>query len=816
MMPLAASAAVADRPDLAAQRTQAEAKILLQIAEASLADGKYVEAKQQFIDILILDPSNARAKRGLIRADRVIASTSAKATDIDVKSAANLIEMSRRLQQAKVQLDTGNIDGAVSRLKKVRMLARSMPDDERAAKALAEAQTLLKQIEDRRAAEKSGRNDAEVERKTIRKAKADKLYKQAQSEYGHNHYSAARQLVNSAVQLDPNHRKAIELQKTLDEKIKQRQEQDRKEKASNAFDQAFREVDKAAIPTDRVVQLPPDWDARVARTHRPEKLTSGFAAEWQEQMSLGLCRQVSFDGHGTPLRDVISYLREASGMNLMIDPNCAAANEPVGFGMKNVTLRSALNRLCDFTNTHWAMADKMILISKEPIQDDAFPYAYDIHDLLVRPRDFKSTRGRMHALVSDTKTGNISTGVYSKKADQDAERKLACGTGWANFIRKNIAPGTWHGSVEGGGSSQNTIAFRNGRLVVTHTPEVHRQILELLDNFRRARNIQVCTLCRFIDMNKDFLDYIGIETGGLGTDVSNPSGYDGTGGHVPSIMSDWPTDRGAGFHATGSSILDRFGEPHPDAGTSRRYGDWDVRGGTVASGAFDAKPQGDVANNFFYHDASQPSEGLILNYYHLANYQVRAILEAVVKRRKGTILDAPRITCFNGQRANIVVTVEESYISNVSEDEQPELGGLTHGVVLEVVPYVSADQKYITLELLPIVNKLLGWTDYEAQSVAVTAAGVLQQTGAEIRLPYVSVRAVQTTVTVPDGGTMLIGGMATSTEDYEIVSVPFIRKIPIIKWLFSGRGRTKMQTSLVILVRADILIQGTSEPRRGE
>ena len=352
--------------------------------------------------------------------------------------------------------------------------------------------------------------------------------------------------------------------------------------------------------------------------------------------------------------------------------------------------------------------------------------------------------------------------------------------------------------------------------MVTHTPEIHRQILELLDNFRRARNIQVATLCRFIDMNKDFLDYIGVEYSGLGTDVSSPSGYDGTGGHVPSIMSDWPENRGAGIHATGNNILDRFGQPRIDAGPSGRYGAWDLRGGTVASGAYDKRPLGDVSDNFFYHDASQPSEGLMLNYYHLANYQVRAILEAVVKRRKGTILDAPRINCMNGQRANLVVTIEESYIRNVTVDNQPELAGLTHGVVIEVVPYVSADQKYITLELLPIVNKRLDWTDHEVQSVSVTAAGVLQATTAQIRMPLVSVRAVQTTVTVPDGGTMLIGGMATSDDSSEVVTVPFIRKRPIIKWLFSGRGRTKMQTSLVILVRADILVQGTAEPRRGE
>ena len=206
MVALPVSAAIADRPDLGTQRNQARAETLLQIAETSLNEGKYVEARQQFINVLALDPDNARAMRGLNRTDSLIASASARAAGTDVESAANLIEMSRRLEQAKAQLDAGNIDVAVAKLEKVRMLARSMPDDDRAAKALAEARVLLKQIKDRRAAEKGGPNDAEVERDAVRKEKADKLHKFAQSEYLDGRYSAAMPFVNRAIDLDPKHK----------------------------------------------------------------------------------------------------------------------------------------------------------------------------------------------------------------------------------------------------------------------------------------------------------------------------------------------------------------------------------------------------------------------------------------------------------------------------------------------------------------------------------------------------------------------------------------------------------------------------------
>jgi len=42
--------------------------------------------------------------------------------------------------------------------------------------------------------------------------------------------------------------------------------------------------------------------------------------------------------------------------------------------------------------------------------------------------------------------------------------------------------------------------------------------------------------------------------------------------------------------------------------------------------------------------------------------------------------------------------------------------------------------------------------------------------------------------------------------------VPLIDDIPIIKYLFSSWGKLDSRASLIILVKADILIQGEKEP----
>ncbi|MHC4652891.1 MAG: hypothetical protein ACYTES_18785, partial [Planctomycetota bacterium] len=78
-------------------------------------------------------------------------------------------------------------------------------------------------------------------------------------------------------------------------------------------------------------------------------------------------------------------------------------------------------------------------------------------------------------------------------------------------------------------------------------------------------------------------------------------------------------------------------------------------------------------------------------------------------------------------------------------------------------------------------------------------------------LPEVEVSLVQTTVSVPDKGTVLLGG-TRRVDEIEVESgVPVLSKIPFINRFFTNRLTSKSEKTLLILIRPEIIIQQEHE-----
>ena len=122
----------------------------------------------------------------------------------------------------------------------------------------------------------------------------------------------------------------------------------------------------------------------------------------------------------------------------------------------------------------------------------------------------------------------------------------------------------------------------------------------------------------------------------------------------------------------------------------------------------------------------------------ISNEQVEAILKAVLKRHKGSLLTAPRLTCYNTQRASFRVIAGPSDVRPVNPDREPEIGGIPEGASFAGQPFVSSDRRSITLVLSgPASGRARNWGER---------------------------RRFVTTVTVPDGGSVLLDGLAQFDE----------------------------------------------------
>jgi len=62
-------------------------------------------------------------------------------------------------------------------------------------------------------------------------------------------------------------------------------------------------------------------------------------------------------------------------------------------------------------------------------------------------------------------------------------------------------------------------------------------------------------------------------------------------------------------------------------------------------------------------------------------------------------------------------------------------------------------------------------------------------------------------VSVPDGGTLLLGGQKVTSEVEMEAGVPVLSKVPVLGRLFANRSKVKDHKILLILVKPTIILQ---------
>ena len=237
----------------------------------------------------------------------------------------------------------------------------------------------------------------------------------------------------------------------------------------------------------------------------------------------------------------------------------------------------------------------------------------------------------------------------------------------------------------------------------------------------------------------------------------------------------------------------------------------------------------------------------------LGGSQANLLINALQRKQGTDLLSAPRITVMDGQPAQITIAQEFIYPTDYEpaplpgggggggqnnqgaaalaqaiqiqsaipqfdtvapDDEQP--GFREVGVVMDVTPRI---EKYnsIALELSPKVTEFDGFIEYGGSSamIGTSAVGsppmIIQPSG--ILMPIFSVRKVNTSVTIFDGATVIIGGL--TREEVKTVNdkVPVLGNIPLIGKLFQSSAESYSKKNLLIFVSVSIVSRGGSPVR---
>ncbi len=216
--------------------------------------------------------------------------------------------------------------------------------------------------------------------------------------------------------------------------------------------------------------------------------------------------------------------------------------------------------------------------------------------------------------------------------------------------------------------------------------------------------------------------------------------------------------------------------------------------------------------------------GASLGMAFLSDLEVYFFLTAAQGDTRNNILQAPKVTTFNGAAATIQNGDVQYFVSSLlpiigpgSVAFQPQVTPLNNGVFLTVTPVVTADRRYVRLSLSPQFTIVNGFTTISVPA-AVGGAGLGGASAAingTIQLPNFTFTTVNTTVTVPDGGTVLLGGVKQLQEQRLEYGVPVLSKTPWIDRLFRNVGIGRTSSSLMLMVTPRIIILEEEEERLG-
>ena len=113
------------------------------------------------------------------------------------------------------------------------------------------------------------------------------------------------------------------------------------------------------------------------------------------------------------------------------------------------------------------------------------------------------------------------------------------------------------------------------------------------------------------------------------------------------------------------------------------------------------------------------------------------------------------------------------------------------GIVLNVTPSVGAESSIVQLHLQPVVRDQVG------EIIISDGALVEGVSTPAITRPIIETRFLDTQMSIPDGATVVLGGLKKSVTTTRVTGVPFLRSIPLLGRLFERETLFRERRDLI-------------------
>ncbi len=553
-----------------------------------------------------------------------------------------------------------------------------------------------------------------------------------------------------------------------------------------------------------------------------------------------------------PLDVVVDFIRANANLNIMIDD--AALNElgvtsdmTVPTSFQNITLKNYLKHALQSYGLDYIVEDEVLTITgaNKRSSKTVVKY-YPVADLVIGVPNFNnvvaplsmeasyqraysqainranngsaSTIAGLNSNVIGSNTTMLSPSITAQIQSSGANAPISTGQGGGmndpseliDLITAVVDPESWE-TLE----TQPQFFSLNNTLAIRQTEENHEEIRELLEKLRALNDLQVAVEVRFITISDEYFEKIGVNMN-LSFRAQNENSAD--------VDDDYDTLTPTRAGVYGITNADMTGKPFTD--------NLNIN--------FSQNSYGLAVPQFGNYD---PSVGAQLGFAILSDIESYFFVSAAESDTRTNVLQAPKVTMFNGQTATIQDFTSVPYVSTVipvvgdfAVSQQPVITIVNEGQFMTVQATASPDRKYVRMTVVPFFSKIVdsdrtfkfeGSDSVSTNSTTAskgsniiesitdertsnTGAEVVSQ-GTTIQQPITSQFSVYTTVNVPDGGTALLGGIKRLSEGRNEGGVPILSKIPYIKRLFSNSAIGRETTSMLMTVTPRIIIQEEEE-----
>jgi len=805
---------------LSKERAESLKRELRELGERLYQEGDLEKAREQYRRILLLDPTDEDARKQFQRLSQELGERVPTVEEI-VESESNavqarhdqtVVELNRRLHEARVAEQGRDYATAIRKYEEiVNILAwyryqADFPVTTDQARAYLEQARGQQELEDSRARasaikEIQQEQDKAHQREAAEERRRMKVFlDRAQDAFDRGEYELAVANAQKVLAIDPRNESAMKLVQIATETKYVADRNDMREEFRDQWRSVMEQLERDSVPHPEILNFPANWD-EIARRRPKVTGTRGLAApdprKDQILNTLAGTRVYAIDWKAgdVTLTSAVAYLRSVTGQNFVLSQKIKEekADAEIVLKVDNVSVEQVLDLVTEPNEMAWKVRNGVVMIlSKDEAIEKPVLQFYDVKDLVAKIQDFPGQEINL---------------VPSKYQPPEAEEAPEPTSPFEidsliEVIKQTIDPTAWE--IEGA-----QIEPKNGVLVVRQIPEVHGKIGQFLSDLRKNTGVLVNMEVRFLTAEDRFLRDVGVDVRGLGDD-SGGVGAPGLGVATPFDDSFFgspanPQNSPPGVIPEPSSIGTRNspgifygdGQDGEYKGRVENLFDFalqfDERGRATQSAA----TTGTISDN---------SGGVSVQAVYLDDTQIEVILRAVEKNQRIEEIAAPRLTVYDTQRANVSVMTQNSYVQDFDVEiaqaaaiGDPIVQTIRDGIILDVKPIVSADRRFITMELRPTVADLVRPIPTFLTSLATGPPVVIQ-------VPEIAISRVRTTVTMPDGGTLLLGGIKFFKDVQAESGVPILSKIPVVSFLFTRKAKLIQRSNLLILIKALVVI----------